>query len=256
MAERPQDLQNWAARDEESFGPHFRIDTNNPEYGFGGGTVYALIAEKNKHSSYLGMTEDGQYHLMNDDCITITGGVTKEGGACVNIIGKSGDVTITAMKNGDVKIKGRSIIVDADDSLELSSKKNVKITGKNSIFLDTPTLNTNALNGNLAPRDVTFGGLVFRGTKVGGPAISDAFTGGALENIQDQLKDAAKDASKQLKTLSGNLDPLEAGMGPGAARARELASQASELGGQLQNQLSSIDTSGLSNALNNFGGFT
>ena len=45
-------------------------------------------------------------------------------------------------------------------------------------------------------------------------------------------------------------------MGPGAARARELASQASELGGQLQNQLSSIDTSGLSNALNNFGGFT
>ena len=46
MAERPQDLQNWAARDQESFGPHFRIDTNNPEYGFGGGTIYALIAEK------------------------------------------------------------------------------------------------------------------------------------------------------------------------------------------------------------------
>ncbi len=46
MAERPQDLQNWAARDQESFGPHFRIDTNNPEYGFGGGTIYALLLRK------------------------------------------------------------------------------------------------------------------------------------------------------------------------------------------------------------------
>ena len=86
MSERSQDLQNWAARDQESYGPHFRIDTGNPEYGFGAGTIYALIAEKNKQSSYLGMTEDGQYNWMNDDCITITGGVTKNGGACVNII--------------------------------------------------------------------------------------------------------------------------------------------------------------------------
>ena len=167
MSERSQDLQNWAARDQESYGPHFRIDTGNPEYGFGGGTIYALIAEKNKQSSYLGMTEDGQYNWMNDDCITITGGGTKNGGACVNIIGKNGDVTITAMRNGDVKIKGKNIIVDADDSLRLESKKNVVIKGSNSIFLDTPTLNTNAMNGNLAPRDVTFAGLVTKGTKIG-----------------------------------------------------------------------------------------
>ena len=232
MAERPQDLQNWAARDQESFGPHFRIDTNNPEYGFGGGTIYALIAEKNKQSSYLGMTEDGQYNLLNDDCITITGGVTKNGGACVNIVGKNGDVTITAMRNGDVKIKGKNIIVDADDSLELSSKKNVKITGKNSIFLDTPTLNTNALTGNLAPRDVTFGGLVFRGSKVGGGLLDSAFTGGKLDSLTDKLKAQAPDLKDKMKDIAGNIDT-----------------------GAISDQLSSIDTSGLSNALGNFGGF-
>ena len=232
MAERPQDLQNWASRDQESFGPHFRIDTNNPEYGFGGGTIYALIAEKNKQSSYLGMTEDGQYNLMNDDCITITGGVTKNGGACVNIVGKNGDVTITAMRNGDVKIKGKNIIVDADDSLRLESKKNVVIKGSNSIFLDTPTLNTNALTGNLAPRDVTFGGLVFRGSKVGGGLLDSAFTGGKLDSLTDKLKAQAPDLKDKMKDIAGNIDT-----------------------GAISDQLSSIDTSGLSNALGNFGGF-
>ena len=232
MAERPQDLQNWAARDQESYGPHFRIDTGNPEYGFGGGTIYALIAEKNKQSSYLGMTEDGQYNLMNDDCITITGGVTKNGGACVNIIGKNGDVTITAMRYGDVKIKGKNIIVDADDSLILESKKNVVIKGSNSIFLDTPTLNTNAMNGNLAPRDVTFGGLVFRGSKVGKGVIDSAFTGGSLGSISDKLKAQAPSIKDKMSDIAGNIDT-----------------------GAISDQLSSIDTSGLSNALSNFGGF-
>ena len=232
MSERSQDLQNWAARDQESYGPHFRIDTGNPEYGFGGGTIYALIAEKNKQSSYLGMTEDGQYNLMNDDCITITGGVTKNGGACVNVIGKNGDVTITAMRNGDVKIKGKNIIVDADDSLRLESKKNVVIKGSNSIFLDTPTLNTNALTGNLAPRDVTFGGLVFRGSKVGGGLLDSAFTGGKLDSLTDKLKAQAPDLKDKMKDIAGNIDT-----------------------GAISDQLSSIDTSGLSNALGNFGGF-
>ena len=105
------------------------------------------------------------------------------------------------------------------------------IQGKQSIFFDTPTLNTNACVGNLAPRDVTIGGLVCQGTRIGANAISDAFTGGALENIQEIAKGKAQEAAKQLKTLSGNIDT-------GA-----LAAQAT----QAQNALT--------DALNNFGGF-
>ena len=175
---RPQDLQNWALRNYDSFGPHCRFDTANPEYGYGGGSIYSLIAEKNNTTHVISLTEDGQFNLFNDDCVTITGGVTKQGGTCINIVGKTGDVCITAMKNGDVKIKGKNIIVDADDTLRLESKKNVVVKGGSSIFFDTPNLNTNAKTGNLAPRNVTFGGLVFRGTKVGSDAISQAFTGG------------------------------------------------------------------------------
>ncbi len=118
--------------------------------------------------------------MFNDDCITIVGGVNKNGGASLNLVGRNGDVTITACKNGDVKIKGKNITVDADDLLTLKSSKNVVVKGSSSIFFDTPNLATNAKTGNLAPRDVTFGGIVFRGTKVGTDKITTAFTGGGL----------------------------------------------------------------------------
>ena len=136
------------------------------------------------------------------------------------------------MRNGDVKIIGKNIFVDADDSLRLESMKNVVIKGSNSIFFDTPTLNTNAMTGNLAPRDVTFGGLVFRGSKVGKGVIDSAFTGGSLGSISDKLKAQAPSIKDKMSDIAGNIDT-----------------------GAISDQLSSIDTSGLSNALSNFGGF-
>tara|TARA_B100000575_G_scaffold151705_1_gene121031 strand:- start:350 stop:880 length:531 start_codon:yes stop_codon:yes gene_type:complete len=174
-------------------------------------------------------------NLFNDDCLTICGGVTKEGGTCVNIVGKNGDVTITAERNGDIKIKGKNIIIDADDNINIMSKKNVTISGKSSIFFDTPNLATNALTGNLAPRDVTFGGLVFRGTKVGQNAIESAFTGGKLESLTDQLQEQAGGLSDKLKDMAGNID------------TDAIQGQLGNVQGQLQGQLGS--------ALSNFGGF-
>ena len=233
------ELQNWKNwRFEKN--PYYVIQMSNPTVGFGGETVYQQVMEQNNQTSSTSMTADGQLNICNDACMTLVGGVKNDGGNCLNIIGKNGDVTITAEMDGSIKIKGSSVLIDADKDLVLNSRQNVYIKGSSSIFFDTPNLATNALTGNLAPRDVTFGGLVFRGTKVGGNAISDAFTGGALEKIQSQAQTAASNLQSQL----GNID------------TDALTAQATELGGQLQNQLSSIDTSGLSNALKNFGGFT
>jgi len=231
MATRPEDLQNWSLWDFDEK-PNFKFQTGNPTYGYGGGTVFSQQMEQNNQTGYWGMTEDGQMNLFNDDTITISGGNTKEGGDCINIVGANGSVNITAMENGDIKIKGTNIIIDADQNINIMSKKNVTISGKSSIFFDTPNLATNAMTGNLAPRDVTFGGLVFRGTKVGQGAISDAFTGGKLDSLTDQLKSQAPALKDQMKDIAGNIDT-----------------------DAISNQLSSIDTSGLSNALGNFGGF-
>ncbi len=238
MATRPEDLQNWSLWDFDEK-PNFKFQTGNPTYGYGGGTVFSQQMEQNNQTGYWGMTEDGQMNLFNDDTITISGGNTKEGGDCINIVGANGSVNITAMENGDIKIKGTNIIIDADQNINIMSKKNVTISGKSSIFFDTPNLATNAMTGNLAPRDVTFGGLVFRGTKVGQGAISDAFTGGKLDSLTDQLKSQAPALKDKMKDIAGNIDT-------------------DAISGQLSgvtDQLSSIDTSGLSNALGNFGGF-
>ncbi len=231
MATRPEDLQNWSLWDFDEK-PNFKFQTGNPTYGYGGGTVFSQQMEQNNQTGYWGMTEDGQMNLFNDDTITISGGNTKEGGDCINIVGANGSVNITAMENGDIKIKGTNIIIDADQNINIMSKKNVTISGKSSIFFDTPNLATNAMTGNLAPRDVTFGGLVFRGTKVGQGAISDAFTGGKLDSLASSLQSQAPALQNQLKDIAGNIDT-----------------------GAISDQLSSIDTSGLSNALGNFGGF-
>ena len=238
MATRPEDLQNWSLWDFDEK-PNFKFQTGNPTYGYGGGTVFSQQMEQNNQTGYWGMTEDGQMNLFNDDTITISGGNTKEGGDCINIVGANGSVNITAMENGDIKIKGTNIIIDADQNINIMSKKNVTISGKSSIFFDTPNLATNAMTGNLAPRDVTFGGLVFRGTKVGGNAISDAFTGGKLDSLTDQLKSQAPALKDKMKDIAGNIDT--------GAISEQLSG--------VTDQLSSIDTSGLSNALSNFGGF-
>ena len=231
MATRPENLQNWSLWDFDE-NPVFKFQTGNPTYGYGGGTVFSQQMEQNDQTVATTLTEDGQLNFFNDDTITITGGITKTSGECVNIVGANGGVTITAMKNGTVKIKGRNIQIDADENINIESKKNVRIHGKSSIFFDTPNLATNALTGNLAPRNVTLGGIAFRGTKVGQGAISNAFTGGQLESLASSLQSQAPALQNQLKDIAGNIDT-----------------------DAISDQLSSIDTSGLSNALSNFGGF-
>ena len=231
MATRPENLQNWSVWDFDE-NPVFKFQTGNPTYGYGGGTLFSQQMEGNDQTAAITLTEDGQLNFFNDDTITITGGIKKTSGECLNLVGKNGGVTITAMKNGTVKIKGRNIQIDADENINIESKKNVRIHGKSSIFFDTPNLATTALTGNLAPRDVTLGGIAFRGTKVGQGAISNAFTGGQLESLTSSLQSQAPALQNQLKDIAGNIDT-----------------------DAISDQLSSIDTSGLSNALNNFGGF-
>jgi len=230
MSTRPEELQNWSLWDFDEK-PNFKFTTGNPTYGFGGGTVFSQQMEQNNQTGYWGMTEDGQMNIFNDATITLSGGNEMEGGECVNIVGANGSVSITAMNNGDIKIKGTNIIIDADQNINISSKKNVTISGKSSIFFDTPNLATNALTGNLAPRDVTFGGLVFRGTKVGGNAISDAFTGGKLESITDNLKKELPSIKDKMSDIAGDIDT-----------------------DALQSGLQDASSS-LQNALSNFGGF-
>ena len=166
MSERP---TNWQQRQYLSFGPHFRIETANPQMGLNGSTVYDLFAQTaSGDKSVVGMSNGGIYHIYNDQCIEIVGGQEDEsGGVNINIIGKNGDVWITAQQNGEVKIRGKKIVIDADEDLDLVAGNNIKIHAKNRILLKSNVADCDALKGNLAPRDVTFLGQVYGGSKVG-----------------------------------------------------------------------------------------
>ena len=117
--------QNWQKRQYDSFGPHFRIETANPELGGAGNIAYNLYGySDSKDVSNIGMMGDGQLQIMADQCITIAGGASVDGGGvCVQIIGTKGDVIVQAEKNGDVRIKGRNIILDAEGgNIEMIAK--------------------------------------------------------------------------------------------------------------------------------------
>ena len=168
MSERPEEQQNWQNRCYDSFGPHFRIDTGNPQMAYNGTVVYDLLGSgKDGNTSTVGMSEAGLYHVYNDQCIEIVGGRKVDaGGVCVNIIGSSGDVTITAMSNGDVKVTGANIILDADKNVEINAGGDFRVNASNSINMSSNTCYIKAPYGKIRVREVGRNGGVFKGTSV------------------------------------------------------------------------------------------
>ena len=159
---------NWQNREYESFGPHFRIDTGNPQTGYNGTVVYDLLGSgSDGNSSSVGMTNGGLYHIYNDQCIERVGGQRVDGGGvCVNIVGSSADVTITAMSSGDVKVTGRNIILDADKNVEIKAGGDFRVNASNSINMSSNTCYIKAPYGKIRVREVGWMGGVFKGTSV------------------------------------------------------------------------------------------
>lgn len=230
VQERPRDLQAWFRRQYESFGPHFRIESGNPEYGFCGGTTAAFISELNGKSQFVGFTEDGKYHMLVDENITIAGDLNNDNaGPSVNIIGKGGDVTITAMRDGSVRIYGKTVQIDADSDINIKSCGNMNLKA-NSIFFDTNVINTNALKTDtFYLRNITFGQKSFSGLPINVDNIA-AISGNGLSTLSDKLKES--NITDKLESMSGNLTE--------------------QLGGVTE-QLSSIDTSAIQGQLGNVG---
>ena len=75
---------------------------------------------------------------------------------------------------------------------------------------------------------MTFGGLCFRGQKVGIDKIASSFTGGGFDSLANQAQDIAKDASKQLSDMAGKID------------TEKLAAGAEQASTQLNNALANF----------------
>ena len=182
MAERPISNQNWQGRSFQSFGPKFRLDMNNPQMGLNGTDVYNLYAvTDNKDVCVTGLSEGGLYKIYNDQSIEIIAGQKSKGtGVDIVICGKNGDVTITAEKNGKIRIRAASVSIDADEDLSITAGKDIKLKAGGKINAKCNELSADALSGNWAPVSSTFGGIVFKGTYVGADVLGSSFGSGAL----------------------------------------------------------------------------
>lgn len=180
MAQRPFELQNWQSRNFFSFGPKFRLDMCNPQMGLNGTDVYNLYAvTDNKDVCVNGLSEGGVYKIYNDGPIEFIGGQkSRSTGVDIIICGKNGDVTITAEKNGKVRIRASQITLDADESISVSAGKDLTLKAGGKVEIKANTANCDALEGNLAPQATTFGGITFAGTYVDSKLISSTFSGG------------------------------------------------------------------------------
>jgi hypothetical protein len=196
--------QNWERRDICSYGPKFRIDTNNPQMGGNGTNVYALYATTDKKDiNFSGLTECGTYRIWNDRSIEfIAGNKDSSDGVDIVIAGMSGDVTITAMRNGSVKIKGKNIVIEADEDIDLKAGRNININGKSRVLIKGNKCEADGLLGNLIPE--SFGSLAFAKSYVGADIISSKFMAG-FPNVIGTAQDIAIGAKDALSGGPGSL---------------------------------------------------
>ena len=163
-----EEKNNWEGRQYDSFGPHFRIDSGIPQLGYNGTVVYDLLGSgADGNTSTVGMTQGGSYHMYNDQCIEIIGGNKVDGGGvCVNITGANGDVAITAMSSGDVRVTGQNIILDADKNVEINAGGDFRVIANNTVNMTSTNMYLTAPYGKIRVREVSWMGGVFAGTKV------------------------------------------------------------------------------------------
>jgi hypothetical protein len=180
MTQRPFKKQNWQKRSITSIGPQFRYDVCNPQMGLDGVDVYSLYAVTDKKEiSLSGLSAGGLSKIYSDGPLEIVAGQkNKSTGIDIVITGKNGDVWITAERNGEIRIRGKNIILDADENIELSAGKDINIKASaGRVLLKATEASVDALLGNLPPLPKTFGGISFEGTYVGSDILTSNFTG-------------------------------------------------------------------------------
>jgi len=188
-------VANWEQRYLQSFGDNVRLDFNNPSTTTGGNQIYEWYSITNEDNDVclVGHGENGFYHIYNDSTIEIIGGM-KAGtnGVDVLIQGKNGDVAINADRNGYVRIRGKGIVIQADEDIDMVAGRNINLkSGSGRILLKGNVLEEDGLVGNLLPDAMQWAWRVFEGTGFPGSAFLDLVPGfSGITDLAGTLLDA------------------------------------------------------------------
>ncbi len=214
MADKPD--QNWEARDIDSRGSKFRIDVNNPQEGTDGPNAYIMYGvTENRDRQFSALSESGTYRLHNEKSMEIVAGSkNSKSDQTIKLTSANGDITITVLENGQIKIRGSSIVLQADDDINLSAGRNVTIKAGQRVLLKGIKADASALVGNLVHSVGSWIERVYAPTKVGNdylrnPPSGDPFISGpVVPGIGDEggfsdVTDASKmsPAAKRAETI-------------------------------------------------------
>ena len=243
MAERKD--QNWERRDLDSRGPNFRIDVNNPQMGAHGPNVYmqyAVTDEGKKQFNALG--QDGTYMVHNEKSIELVcGSENTTSDATVKISSVKGDITITVVENGDIKIKGGNIVMQSDGDIDLKAGRNINLNAGQNVMLKGMKAHASALTGNLVHSVGSWAERVFAKSKVGAdylanPPADDPFLKApvipGIGDISEDLASFAEDMVPELESIATDLGGQLGGM------AGDLGGQLGDIAGDLGGQLGDL----------------
>jgi hypothetical protein len=168
---------NNEAKDFISLGPNFTITVNDPKPNADSSavfSVYSFTKENNQYYEYF--NESGSYKILNDKGIEIAAGNKgSDGNVDICITGLGGDIWITAMSNGAVKIKAKTVMIEAVEDLDLKAGRNINLdAGSGRIALQADKVDAISMSGSAISNDFA----------------TKAFV---LAHIKDVVEDLAKD---------------------------------------------------------------
>ena len=148
MAER--ENQNWERRLIDSFGPKYSIDVNNPQMGENGTNVFLQrAATDNEVRQFSALDESGKYMLHNEGDVEIIAGKKVNGEVGINIASQKASIAITCTGDGDILIKGSSVVIQAREDISLKAGRNISLNAPQTINLSANKVQANGKSGNI-----------------------------------------------------------------------------------------------------------
>ena len=148
MAERKD--QNWERRLIDSFGPKYSLDVNNPQMGENGPNVFLQRAvTDNEVRQFSALDESGKYMLHNEGDVEIIAGKKVNGEVGINIASQKASIAITCTGDGDILIKGSSVVIQAREDISLKAGRNISLNAPTTINLNANKVQANGSSGNI-----------------------------------------------------------------------------------------------------------
>jgi hypothetical protein len=134
-----------------SYGPNCRVTVNGQSVGLTGLDIYRLYGatEDNKKFSF-GITQSGKMEINSDISIEIIAGEENANkGEDILIHSRRGNISITADRNGCIKISGSNVAISASGDMEISAGNELRLEAT-KLIIDSNTAQCEAIDGNIA----------------------------------------------------------------------------------------------------------